>query len=519
MPAEYDPDRTLGPAVAATATLAGFPPDPEQRMLLDLAFALDKRGKSLAFEVVVIAPRQNLKTGFLKQYALGQLFVRDEPLVPWSAHEFATASEAVNDVESLIDGSDVLRRRIKLTTRGGVARRGAVPEIRTVTGARLIFKTRTAGGGRGLSGRKTILDEAYALQPGQVGALLPIMLAQPDPQVVAASSACRPESAVLWDMVQRGRAGGERRMVFAEWCAAPPERVCALGEQCTHARDAKGCGCDNPDVLLGVHSAITRGRILVQTLLDLRSSMPPAEYGREVMGWHDEVVEDGFGIDLSGWPGLCDPAASMSKVGAFAVAVEKDRKFAAIGAAGPSTADADWLHLELTSRDGVLDYREGVDWVVPRCVELDKAFPGVGFAVDDHGPAASLIVALREAGLEVVGLTTDDLATATEQFVDGVRAGLFTHGPQDAIDDAIAGVRARMISDGRMALGRKKSAVDISALEVLPLAAWAAARSVYARVLFASDVQPKPDDGPPERHQIRVLTQEETTTIRVPPRR
>ncbi len=82
---DYDERRTLGPEVAAVATLAGFAPDPEQQLLLDGSFALDRAGKSVAFEVVVIAPRQNLKTGFEKQYALGQLFVRREPLVVWSA--------------------------------------------------------------------------------------------------------------------------------------------------------------------------------------------------------------------------------------------------------------------------------------------------------------------------------------------------------------------------------------------------------------------------------------------------
>src|SRR6266508_3522209 len=65
---EYDAERSLGPEVAAVCTVANFPPDPEQRMLHDGAFALDKQGKSVAFEVVVIAPRQNIKTGFFKQY-------------------------------------------------------------------------------------------------------------------------------------------------------------------------------------------------------------------------------------------------------------------------------------------------------------------------------------------------------------------------------------------------------------------------------------------------------------------
>jgi hypothetical protein len=56
-------------------------------------------------------------------------------------------------------------------------------------GARLLFKARTKTGGRGLTGDKVILDEAFALQPGHMGALLPTLSVRPDPQVLYGSSA------------------------------------------------------------------------------------------------------------------------------------------------------------------------------------------------------------------------------------------------------------------------------------------------------------------------------------------
>src|SRR6266568_1012359 len=115
IPDGFDPNRTLGPEVAAVPTLAGFPPDPEQQMLLDVSFGLDKAGRPLVFETVLIAPRQNLKTGFLKQRALGKLFVQKRPLVMWSAHEFDTARRALLDLEALIEGAPSLRRDVQLT--------------------------------------------------------------------------------------------------------------------------------------------------------------------------------------------------------------------------------------------------------------------------------------------------------------------------------------------------------------------------------------------------------------------
>lgn len=458
---EYDV--TLGPEVAAVATLAGFAPDPEQRLLLDAAFAIDPVSrKSVAFEVVVIAPRQNLKTGFEKQYSLGQLFVRDERLVVWSAHEFDTAQEALKDIEALIEGSADLSRMTKRVTHG------AVPEIETMTGARLKFKTRTSGGGRGLSGRKVILDEGYALQKGQVGALMPIMLAQPDPQVVIGSSACRPESAVLWDIVQRGRAGGDPRMVYAEWCTPEPVEACALGEKCQHLRGTPGCGCDKPELIRLAHSAVTRGRILMETVVDLRKSMPADEYGREVMGWHDEVFDDGEpAVDFAAWSDLVDADASNAPrdLHCFGVEVDKDRAYASICAAG--RREDDRLHLELVSRE------RGTRWVVEFCAKLDVEHGPAVFVIDGGGPGADLIPEFEAAGLNVVTAGAKDMAAAAAATVDGVNEGSIVHGPDDILDSAVRGARKRPMQDGGFAFGRRASMEDVTPLVAASLAGWA----------------------------------------------
>ena len=72
---------TCGPEVGDIARLAGFDPDPEQQLVLDQLFAFDRNGASVAFEVGVVAPRQNLKTAFCKMAALGWLFLTEQRLV------------------------------------------------------------------------------------------------------------------------------------------------------------------------------------------------------------------------------------------------------------------------------------------------------------------------------------------------------------------------------------------------------------------------------------------------------
>ncbi len=145
--------KTLGPEVADICELAGFAPDPEQRLALDAIFGLGPGNKVAALEGAVIAPRQNIKTGLFKQCALGWLYVTDQRLIVWSAHEFSTAQEAHRDLVELIEGCDPLRKRVRAIHRGN-----GEEGIELLTGQRVKFKARTKTGGRGLSGDRIVLD-------------------------------------------------------------------------------------------------------------------------------------------------------------------------------------------------------------------------------------------------------------------------------------------------------------------------------------------------------------------------
>ena len=200
---------TLGPEVSELATVAGFAPDPEQRLGLDLLFAMDNRDRSVAFEFAVVCARQNLKTGLFKQAVLGWLFLTEQNLVVWSAHEFDTAKEAFRDMAQLVEGCPDLDREVKRIYRGN-----GDESIELLSGQRLIFKARTKSGGRGLTGDKVVLDEAFALHADHMGALLPTLSVRPDPQVVYGSSAGLASSDVLRVIRDRGRAGRSPRLAY-----------------------------------------------------------------------------------------------------------------------------------------------------------------------------------------------------------------------------------------------------------------------------------------------------------------
>lgn len=457
--------QTLGPEVADLCELAGFAPDPEQRLGLDLIFALNRGGKSAAFEFAVVCCRQNLKTGLFKQAALGWLFITEERLVVWSAHEFGTAQEAFRDMTVLIEANEYLDRRVKHIYRGNGAE-----SIELVNGSRLIFKARTKSGGRGLTGDKVVLDEAFALQPDHMGALLPTLSVRPDPQVLYGSSAGLVGSHVLRGVRDRGRAGTSPRLAYLEWCA--PQGGCEE-EKCEHELGAAGCALDDEGNIQAANPLLGRTRgngtgLTLEYVLSERQAMPPLEFARERLGWWDEPgTAEAFGPGK--WEGCADRALVEQlqvPMGAIGLAVSIDlAKSALVGAA----VDGDRVLVK------PLQHGPGTGWLVARAKELQEQH-NVDVVVDGHGPAADIIPDLEEAGVTVRVASTQDVLDACAGIFKLVQDGRLAHGSFAELDAAAAGAVRRDVGD-RWAWGRKTSTADISPLEGATLAAWGAIRA------------------------------------------
>lgn len=465
-----DYDLTEGGAVADLNAQAGFGPDEEQRLALDVIFAVGPHAKAVAFETWLIACRQNLKTGVLKQAALGWLYLFKENPVVWTAHEWDLVSEAFTDLDELIGGYPWMSRQVRYIHRGERDQ-----EIGLKNGARLLFKTRTPGGGKGLAGAKVILDEGWKIAPVHMGALLPTLSSRSitgDPQVLGGSSACYATSEVLHRVVARGRAAAtdpkaaqlERRFAYLEWCAPPPEEVCERGEACDHGLTTPGCGCDKPELWLQANPAMGR-RISQDYIADERRALPTAEFCRERMGWHEAPEGQGVVIPLADWAAGLD--ANSEPVGPVTLAVvyssAMDR--AAIGLAG-KRADKRW-HVE------VADYRAGTAWVVDRMVGLTQRHEVAGVIVDPRGHESACIAGLEDARIEVTKPTYGDVAAAFSMFFEAVTdSRSVCHRGQDDLTLALAGATTRTVGDAGLAWGRRGSGVDISPIVAVTEAMW-----------------------------------------------
>jgi hypothetical protein len=495
-------DYTLGPVVGDLCRAVGYAPDPEQQLALDIAFARSEvTGRSVAFELALIVCRQNMKTGLFKMLELGWLFVTDERLVVHSAHEFSTSSEAFRDLRDIIDASPMLAKRIPPN---GIRTANGNQSIETTTGARLVFKTRTKTGGRGLSGRKIVLDEAFALQAEHMGALLPLVSAQPDPQIFYGSSACRPESAVLHGLVGRLRGtDDDPRLAGLEWCAPPPAEACERGDACDHRPSTPGCGCDKRE-LITLGNPQAGKRLGWETIEGERKALGPIpeEFGRERMGWHDAPADGRSPIDPDDWDACADTDTALASTTAPALGfdVKPDMTAAAIAVVG-KLEDGRWrgeLVKAESGKDGA-DFLPGTDWLVARLKEVTRRGTFSCLVLDAQGPAAAFIAELlapdedgtpspfvRVANDEkekppkgktrLVIITTPEYGQGCGALEDDIRNRRWRHFDQRPLNEAANGARTKALGDGLWKWSRKDSTVNIA-----PLVAVTLARHGFAR--------------------------------------
>jgi hypothetical protein len=444
--------RTLGPEVGELAALAGLTPDPEQQLLLDATFALNRHGMHEAFEVCIICARQNMKTGFLKMVALGKSFILDRKLIVWSAHEFGTAQEAFRDLTQMIESCPSLDRQVMKIHYGN-----GDEAIELRDDRRIKFKARTKTGGKGLTGDDVFLDEGFALQPVHMGALLPTLSAKPDPQVLYGSSAGYASSAVLRGVRDRGRTG-DPRLVYMEFCA--PENSCA-DEECDHSLKAVGCALDDIEQVRKANPALDR-RITVEYIAAERRALTPAEFARERLGWWDdpaEVLETGIDPEL--WAQRTDRGSEPVDPVAFAVDVSPDRKTACIAVAGRR---ADGL-----SHVGVVASAKGTAWLVDRVAELVEKWKPCAVVIDGRSAAASLLPAFAEAKIDIEVTSASDMAQACGAFFDAVVEDRLRHLGKDALTAAVKAATTRPLGEG-FAWNRRNPNREISQLVAVTLA-------------------------------------------------
>lgn len=432
---------SAGQEAVELAARAGLILDDWQVSVLDAALGERRDHKWAALEVALVVPRQNGKGAILEALELAGLFLFGEKLILHSAHEFKTAQEAFRRILALVENTDELRKRCK-KPRTSHGEEG----IELLNGNRLRFVARSTGSGRGFSGDRVILDEAYNLSPEGMAALLPTLSARPNPQLWYTSSAplTLGVSDVLRKLCRRGREGTSERLAYFEWCADPEDDQ---GDPATWAKANPGFGI----------------RIDEEFIATEREALAD-EFARERLGiWLDTDIESV--IPAEDWR-ACAGESGIKGPCAFALDVAPSRSDATFCVAGP--ANLGGTHVE------IVDRRPGTEWLVARAKKLQDDHGGV-LAVAAGSPASSLLVDLEAAGVKVLEVSTADHAKACGLFYDAVVQHELHHLDQPELNVAVAGAAQKFYGDSWL-WGRRQSQVDITPVVAATLALWAAAQ-------------------------------------------
>ena len=445
------------------AALAGLILDPWEELVLERALAERADGKWAAFEVGNVVPRQNGKDAILEARELAGLFLFGERLLIHSAHEQATATEHFRRLLFLIESTPDFERRVMKAPKGkgaeAIELRG---KGRGTIGQRIMFKTRTGGGGRGFTGDFVALNEAMILPAAFTGALVPTMAARSmhgNPQLWYAGSAVDQQvhehGLVLARLRARALAGAPR-VGYAEWSCEgdDPDQVTAVMRH-----DPQAWAQSNPG--LGI-------RISAEHIAnEAGGALGPRECAVERLGvgdWPDpDPHEDEEAvIRQETWNALHDSRSRAEDPVCFAIDVRPDFRSAAIGAAGRRP---DGLHHLET-----VDHQAGTAWLVDRLVDLKKHKP-LAVLYDEKSPASAIAKQATDRGVPMRPITGREYADACARLLAEVEQRLIRHLGTPELANAIRIAGTRPLGDS-WAWSRRSSKGDITPLVAVTLALW-----------------------------------------------
>ncbi len=433
--------------VIELAASVGLVLDPWQRLCIDAGLGEDELSELVAFLVAIMVQRQNGKGGITDALELGWLFLSGDRKIIHSAHRADTATGAFRRVKALIDGSYDLSRRVKrMNESSGEA------FIELTNGQICEYRTRGRDGGRGLSAGKLVLDEALEMALEVMADLLPTLLAIDGSQVWLTSTPPKFWGQYLTQLRARVLSGDVANRAYVEWS------------------NPTGADLSDPRVLAAANPALGY-RLTLAKLGVLRDELGPELFALECGGiWPEEEEAGWLVIPKDAWKAAEVPADSQI-VGqpAFGVKVALDRSYAAIVAAG--AREDGGRQVELTVNEhGVVDFRPGTAWVVPRLKELEKHDPSV-LIIDDKAIADEA----ETAKLVVHRATASDVATGHALLVDGFAGADLAgrdvrHLDQAELTAAVRGGGERKIGTSGKAWAAVDSAVQVAPAEAADLA-------------------------------------------------
>lgn len=463
-------DTELGDRAVAFCEEHGISLDEWQTEVLRRSLDRDDEGK-WPLEVGVNVPRQNGKGELVIARLLVGVFILEQPLQIYSAHEFATASEHFQRLEWMLEEIPALYDELARDRRGGpLIKHSHGEEGMEFSGRRRIrFRTRTKGGGRGFTCNTLIGDEAMFFSEMQHGALFPTLSAVPDAQIWYLGSAVDQEiheNGVVFARVRERGIQQDAGLTYFEWSAGNGHPEKDHPERVEHSAFTDPAAWAQANPALGI-------RIASEFVAKEQRSLSPRGFAVERLGIGDWPRTDHVAhnpIDPEAWLALADKDGIIVTPQFIAYDVSPERK----GAICVAGLRKDGLHqVELAESRG------GTAWVAPEVARMAKTHR-VPVVCDGRGGARDLEPELRDLGIEVTLLSSSEHASACGHLMDAVARGSFRHLDDPELNGAVRAAVTRPLGDA-WAWSRKDSATNIAPLVSATLALSAAMTSERPR--------------------------------------
>lgn len=469
-------DHSLGDRAVRWCREHGIGLDPEQEMVLAASLNVREDGRWSAFEVGMNVPRQNGKGEVLMARELFGLFELGERYQVHSAHEFKTSERHFERLQSVIERSAPLLKRVKRTHTGrivGFRYSHGDEAIELQDGERIEFRTRTKGGMRGFDDVSLIvLDEAMILSDAALSAMMPTVRAskaEHGPQIWYAGSAVDQEihdHGFVWTRVRERGMSEDPSLFYAEWSL-----------DFDHPDEVPDEVASDPDEWHKVNFAMAHGRVLPEHMEREFRSIARRGFVVELLGVGDYPATDGSHdtlITSEMWNDVRDEESVLVDPVCIAFDVSPDRR-TSVAAAGLNEQGK--LHVEVVAS------RPGTGWVAELLEGVYQRHEVVEVICDGFGPSASIAARIEEAGVKVRRANSGEYATACGLFVDAVGERTMRHIGQQDLDAAVRAARTRPLVD-RWAWSRSKSVSDVGTLVASSLALWSADEKDFGNVVI-----------------------------------
>lgn len=418
--------------------------DEWQRGAGRLILAKTKDGKYAATVggVGMSLPRQVGKT-----YLIGALVFAlcvDNPglTVIWTAHHSRTAGETFLAMQSMARRKKIAPYVRKVYTAANSE------EVRFVNGSRILFGARERGFGRGFAGVDILVcDEGQILTDRALDNMLATMNTAPNALPLFMGTPPTPaDPSESFERMRADALSGESDDVAWIECGAPAG---------SDPHSPKTWAVANPSY---------PHRTPDSSMLRLQKKLKAESWLREGLGIWDDDTHVGI---LPRWLQLGSEAASKRKPAALGIAANLDGTFLTLGSASGGKR----RHLKVIMR--VLF--EEQDRLIAKAVRLQGRH-GCSMALDEKGPATTLVPKLEDAGANVDVYGLDEWIQACSDIRTAVTGGDVEHGNQSELNDQVRDAGWRTVGD-RQVFARK--ACDIDSLEAVTWANYAASLNDY----------------------------------------